>query len=110
MTFLSDDLLEGRFTGSRGYRIAAAYVATRFQAFGLEPAGESKSYYQEVPLRRADLDASACSARLRAGANVLELVAPRDLLFSERGHRGRLGGRPSGLRGVRGHRSRVRLR
>jgi hypothetical protein len=48
VTFLADDLLEGRDTGSRGYEIAASYVATRFQALGLKP-GNNGSWYQQVP-------------------------------------------------------------
>ena len=51
--FLAHDLLEGRGTGERGYDIAAAYVASRFQALGLQPGGENGSWYQQVPLRRA---------------------------------------------------------
>src|SRR5262245_52690786 len=62
MTFLADDLLEGRGTGSRGYEIAAHYVATQFATVGLEPAGESGGYFQSVPFRRADLIESAASA------------------------------------------------
>ena len=46
--FLADDLLEGRDTGSRGYDIAARYVATRFEALGLKP-GANGSWYQDVP-------------------------------------------------------------
>lgn len=38
--FLADDLLEGRATASRGYDIAARYVATQFRAAGLFPAGD----------------------------------------------------------------------
>ena len=37
--FLADDKLEGRLTGTRGYRAAAAYVVDRFKEYGLEPAG-----------------------------------------------------------------------
>ena len=37
VTFLADDLLEGRDTGSRGYDIAANYVAAQFIAMGLKP-------------------------------------------------------------------------
>ena len=40
VTFLADDLLEGRDTGSRGHEIAARYVATQFAALGLQPGGE----------------------------------------------------------------------
>ena len=51
--FLSSDHLEGRDTGSRGYAIAADYVAAQFRAIGLEPAGEAGSWFQQVPFRRA---------------------------------------------------------
>jgi len=51
--FLASDLLEGRDTGSRGYDIAAAYVATQFRAVGLKPAGENGSWLQQVPFRRS---------------------------------------------------------
>src|SRR5688572_15025094 len=37
--FLADDKLEGRNAGSEGHKKAAAYVADRFKAAGLEPAG-----------------------------------------------------------------------
>jgi hypothetical protein len=51
--FLADDLLEGRGTGKRGHELAALYVASRYRALGLEPAGENGSWYQRVPFRRA---------------------------------------------------------
>lgn len=40
MRFLSDDLLEGRGTATRGHEIAAKYMATQFEGMGLEPAGD----------------------------------------------------------------------
>lgn len=46
--YLADDRLEGRLTGSAGYRKAAAYVAQHFKEYGLEPAGEH-GYFQPVP-------------------------------------------------------------
>jgi Zn-dependent M28 family amino/carboxypeptidase len=46
--YLADDRLEGRLTGSAGYRKAAAYVAQHFKEYGLEPAGEN-GYFQPVP-------------------------------------------------------------
>src|SRR6202795_4094034 len=51
MRFLSDDALEGRGTASRGYDIAAKFMATRFESLGLQPAGDNGSYFQRVPLR-----------------------------------------------------------
>ena len=51
--FLASDLLEGRDTESRGYDIAAAYVAAQFRAIGLQPGGAKGSWYLQVPFRRA---------------------------------------------------------
>jgi hypothetical protein len=48
VAFLADDRLEGRDTGSRGYDLAALYVASRFEALGLKPAGKD-GWYQQVP-------------------------------------------------------------
>jgi len=48
--FLSDDLLEGRGTGARGGEIAAQYIAAQFMGMGLEPAGDSGSYFHQVPI------------------------------------------------------------
>lgn len=50
MGFLADDLMEGREAGSRGYDIAARYVASQFAQLGLKPAGDAGSYLQTVPL------------------------------------------------------------
>lgn len=48
VAFLADDGLEGRDSGTRGYDLAALYVASRFEALGLKPAGRD-SWYQPVP-------------------------------------------------------------
>ncbi|MFW2831032.1 M28 family metallopeptidase [Sphingomonas sp. ID0503] len=53
VAFLSDDLLEGRDTGSKGYDIAARYVATQFEGLGLKPGGENGGWYQQVTFRKA---------------------------------------------------------
>ena len=37
--FLADDKLQGRDTGSDGYREAVKYVAGKMETFGLKPAG-----------------------------------------------------------------------
>ncbi len=57
--FLADDLLEGRGTGSRGGLIAAKYIATQFEALGLEPAGMDRSYFQQVHMIGTKTDASS---------------------------------------------------
>ena len=52
VAFLADDLLEGRDTGSRGHEIAARYVATQFEGYGLKPGGENGTWYQQVTLQK----------------------------------------------------------
>ena len=51
MAFLADDAREGRATGTRGFDAAARYVATQFEAFGLQPI--SGSYQQTMTIRRS---------------------------------------------------------
>src|SRR5580693_9584738 len=48
--FLSLDLLEGRGPGTRGAELAAEYIATQFALAGVEPSGDSGTYFQRVPL------------------------------------------------------------
>jgi Zn-dependent M28 family amino/carboxypeptidase len=50
MGFLADDLLEGREAGTRGYDIAARYVASQYALMHVKPAGDNGSYLQQVPL------------------------------------------------------------
>lgn len=54
LEFLADDLLEGRAPGTRGGDIAALYIAKQFRRLGLEPAGDSGSYYHRVPIISLD--------------------------------------------------------
>ncbi len=61
MRFLSDSLLEGRAPDSRGYQIAARYVATELESMGLRPGGLNGTWYQQVPLRKAVLDTAKSS-------------------------------------------------
>jgi hypothetical protein len=68
MTFLADDLLEGRGTATRGQELAAKYVAAEFETMGLEPAGLNHTYYQPVPLRRIEVQGAKSSmATIRNG-------------------------------------------
>jgi Zn-dependent M28 family amino/carboxypeptidase len=61
VAFLADDLLEGRDAGTRGYDIAAKYVASRFDGFGLKP-GNGDSWFQVVPFQAATIDPAKTAA------------------------------------------------
>ena len=55
VTFLADDLLEGRGTGTRGHEIAARYVAAQFAQAGLLPGAKDGSWFQRVTLQQRRL-------------------------------------------------------
>lgn len=67
--FLADDLLEGREAGTRGYDLAALYVAQRMRATGLTPAGDGgrgqASYYQRVPMLQSVRVAAGSALAIR---------------------------------------------
>lgn len=48
--FLSSDLLEGRGPGTRGDELTQQYIASQFEAIGLQPAGDNGTYLQKVSL------------------------------------------------------------
>ena len=50
--FLASDELKGRATGSEEIDIAANYLATNLRRYGVKPAGENNSYYQQVKFQK----------------------------------------------------------
>jgi len=48
--FLASDLLEGRGTGQRGGDLAAEYIGAHFESYGLKPAGDNGTFFQNVPM------------------------------------------------------------
>ncbi|MEO8036662.1 MAG: M28 family metallopeptidase [Acidobacteriota bacterium] len=67
MQFLADDLLEGRGTGTRGFHLAAKYVAAQYEAMGLT------SRMQIVPFRKAVALDSSSIVLERAGSPPITL-------------------------------------
>ena len=78
LEFLADDALEGRDTGSRGYRVAANYVAATFKQLGLKPGGNNGSYFQEVPFQKAKLDIDSAKIVIRNADGETVLTAGDD--------------------------------
>ena len=63
---LSSDAMEGRDIGSPGHQRAAEWVAARFMAAGLKPAGDHGTYLQRFPVHEVKVVASAAEvARAR---------------------------------------------
>jgi hypothetical protein len=48
VTFLADDVLEGRATDPLGHEIASRYIAAEFAKSSLMSAGDDGSYLQEI--------------------------------------------------------------
>ncbi len=62
--YLADDALEGREVGSRGARCAGEYIASHFEAYGLEGAGTDGSYFQSFEIRAGSALADGNELRL----------------------------------------------
>ena len=67
--FLASDVLAGRGSATRDEQIAATYVGSEFEAYGLEPAPGMTTYLQTAAIGAAELDGHA---ELRVGALVIK--------------------------------------
>ncbi|WP_136162808.1 M28 family metallopeptidase [Sphingomonas flavalba] len=82
VAFLSDDLLEGRDLGSAGHEIAARYVATRFEAMGLKPAGDNGDWYQRITFQRSVPGATPGTVTITGPAGERQWTHATDVLVS----------------------------
>jgi hypothetical protein len=55
LTFLADDLLEGREAGTRGHEIAARYIASQLAVLVVKPGGDDGTYFKKVQFVEAAL-------------------------------------------------------
>jgi hypothetical protein len=81
LDYLASDARKGRMTGTAAYDAAAAYVADRFAALGLEPAGED-GWFQNVPLTANRLDLERASVTLHKDDGDSELAWKDDFVMS----------------------------
>jgi Zn-dependent M28 family amino/carboxypeptidase len=72
--FLADDLLEGRETATRGYDLAARYVASMLKAAGYAPGADDGTYFQQVPL--VESTPTATAMRLTVNGKTTEVSVP----------------------------------
>lgn len=73
VTFLADDLLEGRATGSRGHELAGTYVAAQFAAIGLVPGGSDGTYRQPLDLVESTRNYPAARFAIRGAEEEAEV-------------------------------------
>jgi hypothetical protein len=50
LTLIASDEFEGRETSFRGQKLAATYIASQFEKMGLQPIGDSGTYYEHFPV------------------------------------------------------------
>jgi Zn-dependent M28 family amino/carboxypeptidase len=79
LRFLSSDLLEGRAPGTRGGRLAAEYIASQLEAFGLKPGAADSTYFQKVPINVVTSDPRSISVKATGKANAT-LTSPNDVV------------------------------
>ncbi|GAB3690204.1 M20/M25/M40 family metallo-hydrolase [Spirosoma flavus] len=82
MRILASDSLKGRKPGSRGFDMAAEYVVSQFKALGLQPAGENKTYRQNVPLGRWQVQEGNSSVALITKGEERPLIIGRQCILS----------------------------
>lgn len=81
MTFLADDAMMGRNTGSKEYTIAANYVATQYKLMGLKPMGDNGSYFQTVNFAQYMLDGDKSAMSMMAGGKMTNLSFGTDYIY-----------------------------
>ncbi len=81
---LAADSMEGRGTGTRGGDRAARWLASEFAKAGLQPAGDSGTFLQRVPLMRAPVMTTGAPARARPVSSwaAWDTIAPDQRLTS----------------------------
>jgi len=84
LTFLADDQLEGRGTGTRGHEVAALYVASEFAKYGLQPMGDKGTWFQRIPFREITVVPEQCELTLTRNGKEQALKWGDDYLM--RGH------------------------
>jgi hypothetical protein len=82
MTFLSDDLLEGRLPGTRGFAIGSKYMETQFMALGLKPGVDNSSYVQPFTFKKAWVDDTESSLTLTSNNKEDKLEYGKQFLIS----------------------------
>ena len=79
LRFLSSDLLEGRAPGTRGGRLAAEYIASQLEVFGLKPGAADSTYFQKVPIDIVTSDPASISVKA-SGKATASFRSPADVV------------------------------
>jgi hypothetical protein len=80
---LAADNMEGRETGSAGYRRASDYVITELKKAGVQPAG-SAGFFQSVPFRQRQIVEKDCSVELLRDGKAQPIQLGEEMILSTR--------------------------
>jgi hypothetical protein len=75
LSFIASDMLEGRFTPSRGLDIAAEYIAAQFRRAGLEPVGDD-GYFQTAEMQELEPAKAGIEMKIEQGGRAIPI--PRE--------------------------------
>ena len=80
--YLSSDELQGRGTGQKGGDAAADWIAAQFKSYGLKPAGDNGTYFQQVPMVGVKTLPSTTFTLVPASGSPIELTDFDDYVTS----------------------------
>jgi hypothetical protein len=67
LRFLASDELEGREATTRGEQLASEFIAAQLHSYGVQPFGDSGTYFQNFPLERSTFDTSSMATAMSTG-------------------------------------------
>src|SRR5215831_2895619 len=70
VSFLASDLLQGRATPSPGLDVAGEFIASKFRAAGLDPAGDD-GYFQMAHVQQVEADMAGFMVEIANGEETI---------------------------------------
>ena len=86
LEYLASDELKGRAVGSKGYAMAADYMASEFESNGLLPFGDARTYFQGIAFTKPSIVKSSIQFKIKRnsksvkgiyGKNISIVVSPK---------------------------------
>ncbi|MCZ7602877.1 MAG: M20/M25/M40 family metallo-hydrolase [Melioribacteraceae bacterium] len=84
LEYLASDELEGREATKRGEDLAAMFIASELKKYGVEPFGDSGSYFQKFDVQISSVSKSSAVA-FQSGNDKYELNPDTDFIVDRRG-------------------------
>ncbi len=84
LNYLASDELEGRETTKHGEDLAAMFIASELQKYGVEPFGDDGTYFQKIDIQVSSVDQTS-SVSFKSSDKLYQLKAERDFLIDRRG-------------------------